>query len=189
MGSIDIAVVDDAQCGNQLFFRPFGAAAFVGQGRQRINGGEIAKVAAVIAFHAPDGCDHRGGHAVALGRRLQGGRCLLHLGLAVFDAQRRYRTIQILPGRACEFGLGPVGVHSAGTQACVADIAQGGWADACCAGLDHESLFPALKALRIQARAAFFRCNGGRLNHTRDRRCRCRWRSGNIFGAAGTARE
>ncbi len=104
----DVALVDDAQRGQQFTVRPVAAAALVGQRGERIDGAEAAEVRPVVAFHAPDGGDGLGRHAVARGRRVQG--CALfgqHIAAAL-DARGRHGAVQVGPGRARELGLGAV---------------------------------------------------------------------------------
>ena len=112
----DIAVVDDAQGCEQLLLRPGGAPAVKGQRGQRIDRGEVAEVAAEIAFHAPDGGDHLGRHAIALAGRLQRCSRFAQLGAALGDALGRYGAVQVLPGRAREFRLRAVQLHRAALQ-------------------------------------------------------------------------
>lgn len=82
----DVALVNDAQRCQQLGLRPGAAAAFIRQGGQCIHRAEGAKVAAVVALHAPDGGDDVGRHAIAGGCRLQGGAVRRQLRLALGDA-------------------------------------------------------------------------------------------------------
>jgi len=86
--AVDVAVLQDLQRSEQLVTRPGLAPALEAERGQRVDGRDVAEVAAVVAFHAPDG-DHDGGrHAVAGGRGVGFGADLLQLVLAQRDALR-----------------------------------------------------------------------------------------------------
>lgn len=105
MGGINVAVVDDAQRSHQLFFCPLRTPSIKGEGGQGIDSREAAEVAAVIALHAPDGCDDLGRNAVAPAGSLQGRFIFPHFELAGLDTLGRDRRVQVLPGRASELRL------------------------------------------------------------------------------------
>ena len=109
----DVALVHDAQRGQQLGLRPGAAAPVVSQRGKRVHRAVGTKVAAVVALHAPDGRDHCGGYPVASGGSVQCGVVLRPHGLALCNALRRHGAVQVGPGRAGEFGLGTVQLHHA----------------------------------------------------------------------------
>lgn len=146
----DIALVHDAQRGQQFCLGPGAAAAFIGQRGQRVHGAERPEIAAVVALHAPDGGDHGGRHATAGGSGFQRGAVFGQLGLALGNALRRDRTVKVGPGCAREFRLCPVKLHHTRLPLRLAQhFAHRAGLDARLQGLRRKRVAPCGKACRM----------------------------------------
>jgi len=146
--AVDVAVLEDSQRGEQLAARPLLAPAFEAQCRQRIDGGDVAVVAAVVALDAPD-CDHDAGrHAVARRRSVGFAAKLQQLALALRDALGRHRAVEIVPDRAGELGLGTIQFDDSRQVVDVVERGAQRWlVNACGAGSGAKAHDPARKTL------------------------------------------
>ena len=158
----DVALVDDAQRCQQLGLRPGAAAPFVRQGGQCVHRAEGAKVAAVVALHAPDGGDDAGRHAVAGGCGLQCCAVRRQLGLTLGNALGRDGAVQVRPRGAGELGLGAVQLDHAGQPLCLAEhVAHSGGANAGLQRLGRKGGQPLGKAGGVVSIGAGLRLCGG----------------------------
>ena len=191
----DVALVHDAQRGQQFGLGPGAAAAFIGQRGQRVHGAERPEIAAVVALHAPDGGDHGGRHAIAGGSGFQRGAVFGQLGLALGNALRRDRTVKVGPGCAREFRLCPVKLHHTRLPLRLAQhFAHRAGLDARLQGLRRKRVAPCGKACRMvhasggaagRCCGILGRCAGGGRGGAGWRRCFHRVRAmGRRCGAA-----
>ncbi len=104
----DVAALQDAQRRHQLLARPSRAASFEAQRGERVDGGDVAVVRAVVALHAPDRDHDLGRRAVvrARGREFQAQR--LQLFLAARHADGRDGGVEVVPDGPHELGLAAI---------------------------------------------------------------------------------
>lgn len=97
----------------QLASCPHLASPLETQRRQCINGGDVAKVAAVIALHAPDRDNEFSRYSIARSNCIGFGAQLMQLVLATGDALRRQRGVEVVLYRVVELGLRPIQFNDA----------------------------------------------------------------------------
>jgi hypothetical protein len=181
--TVDVAALEDLQRSEQLASRPVLSAAVEAQCRQRVDGQDVTKVAAVVALDAPDGDQDVRRSAVARGRGVDFGANLRQVLLAQRDALGRHRAVEVVPRRARELGLRTVAFNDAREVLDVVERdAQRLLGNACRACADAEVGDPALE-IPLQrgfigssfARFGFGRRNAGDRS---GRRLGCRRRHG-----------
>ncbi len=116
-----VAPLQDAQGGGQLALEELAAAAFVGQGGQRRDDGDVAAAGTEEGLQPPDRGDDLGIDPVAGLQRVQRAALGGELRAAHRQAFVRGGDVQVVLGRALEFGLVAVLLDHLGQEARAAE--------------------------------------------------------------------